>query len=229
MKSREKAAALQPEPFVPRPSGRPASVFGAARIALIAGGILGAVLVALHAWAVSGFGPWALPGIELLFLPVLAALLAIPLGVLLAAFERTRSEGAACLSACVVLILVGLLSHFVADRVRIRGFERAATRAAPLVAALHRYYDAHGQAPESLEALVPRYLGRLPGRLPELELVAGEEAQRRFDGNPWALWVCVPTGVINWDQFLYYPLQNYPEVDHGGWLEPVGDWRYVRE
>ena len=59
--------------------------------------------------------------------------------------------------------------------------------------------------------------------------VRGEEAESRFDGNPWALWVCVPTGVINWDQFMYLPLLNYPRTGHGGWLEPVGDWRYVWE
>jgi len=36
-----------------------------------------------------------------------------------------------------------------------------------------------------------------------------------FDGNPWVLVVRTPSGGINFDQFLYYPLQNYPEEGYG--------------
>lgn len=47
--------------------------------------------------------------------------------------------------------------------------------------------------------------------------------------NPWVLVVFTPSGGINFDQFMYFPLQNYPEHGYGGWLERIDDWAYVHE
>jgi len=63
---------------------------------------------------------------------------------------------------------------------------------------------------------------------PNYEYMCGEEAER-FDGNPWVLLVRTPSGPINWDMFMYFPLQNYPEAGYGGRIEDVGDWAYVHE
>jgi len=38
-----------------------------------------------------------------------------------------------------------------------------------------------------------------------------------------------PSGGFNWDIFIYFPSQNYPEYKYGGFLEKVEDWAYVHE
>jgi hypothetical protein len=50
-----------------------------------------------------------------------------------------------------------------------------------------------------------------------------------YEGNPWVITVFTPSGGINFDQFMYFPLTNYPKTGYGGWLERVGDWAYVHE
>jgi hypothetical protein len=69
----------------------------------------------------------------------------------------------------------------------------------------------------------------VPGRLPPIELVSGDKAREYYQGNPWVLTAIVSTGSVNWDKFLYFPLQNYPSTGYGGWLERIGDWAYVHE
>ena len=66
------------------------------------------------------------------------------------------------------------------------------------------------------------------GAYPKYEYVAGEEA-KKWDDNPWVLYVRTPLGGLNWDMFIYFPKQNYPEHGYGGVLERVKDWAYVHE
>ena len=63
---------------------------------------------------------------------------------------------------------------------------------------------------------------------PKFEFVAGQKALD-YHENPWVLCVFTPSGGINFDQFMYFPKQNYPETGYGGWLERIGDWAYVHE
>jgi hypothetical protein len=64
---------------------------------------------------------------------------------------------------------------------------------------------------------------------PKYEYLTGRQTLEQYDGNPWVVWVDTPSGGINWDIFLYYPRQNYPQRGHGGYLERVKDWAYVHE
>ncbi len=41
--------------------------------------------------------------------------------------------------------------------------------------------------------------------------------------------VQTPLGVLNWDQILYFPNQNYPAKGYGGPIELIDDWAYVHE
>lgn len=78
--------------------------------------------------------------------------------------------------------------------------------------------------------MVPEFLERIPktgmGTYPDYKYWTGSDS---FDGNPWALIVSAPSGPLNFDQFMYFPLTNYPATGYGGWLERVGDWAYVHE
>ena len=108
----------------------------------------------------------------------------------------------------------------------------AATRAKPLIRAIEQYSLDHDTPPASISEVVPEYLPAIPSGLPPLELISGDEltsSNYSAYGNPWILHSVVSTGILNWDQFIYFPLQNYPRNDYGGWLEPIGKWAYVHE
>ncbi len=131
--------------------------------------------------------------------------------------------------ACIFSFFAGAV---LGENIRREAFLKLAARSQPLVDAIHGYETKHGRPPDTLQSLVPEFLPQVPrtgmGAYPEYHFVAGEAAQR-FANNPWALYVPTPSGGINFDQFIYFPLQNYPRRGFGGWLEPVGDWAYVHE
>jgi hypothetical protein len=120
----------------------------------------------------------------------------------------------------------------IAGRLRMHGFAALAHRSETLVAAVKAYDAKFGRPPDSLEALVPDFISGIPSTgmraYPKYEYLAGEKA-KPFDDNPWVLYVFTPSGGINFDQFMYFPRQNYPEHGYGGWLERIGDWAYVHE
>ncbi|MBX3342660.1 MAG: hypothetical protein KF711_13800, partial [Nitrospira sp.] len=63
---------------------------------------------------------------------------------------------------------------------------------------------------------------------PDYHYYAGTNASR-YDTNPWVVVVHTPSGGINFDQFMYFPLQNYPPRGYGGSLARIRDWAYVHE
>ncbi len=109
-------------------------------------------------------------------------------------------------------------------------FAELAERSKPLVAAIHAYQQKRGRPPESLSSLVPEYISSVPttgmGAYPKYEYLMDTT---NFHGNPWVLRVFTPAGGINFDQFLYFPLTNYPATGYGGVLRRIGDWAYVFE
>jgi hypothetical protein len=62
-----------------------------------------------------------------------------------------------------------------------------------------------------------------------VRLYVGAESRESFDGNPWVLVAPVSSGIINWDLFMYFPLQNYPDHGYGGSVQRIADWAYVHE
>jgi hypothetical protein len=181
-----------------------------------------------HALPIFGHG-WRIAGVELfIFVPMLAlvvAIVAMPFLLL----RRTRPSAIDTLLVSGGLVILFIPTLFLATHARRYGFRLAARRAQPLVAALGAYQKDHGAAPQTLAELSPAYIAALPARLPPLELIAGDEARSRFDGNDWVLFSVVSTGLLNWDQFMYFPRQDYPDVGYGGWVERVDDWAYVHE
>lgn len=136
-----------------------------------------------------------------------------------------------CLS-CVVYIATAFPCFRVANSVRMHGFGKLAERSAPLVKSIYDYEAKYGNAPENLEALVPEFIPSVPNTgmaaYPDYYYMVGERA-RKWDGNPWILYVETPSGGINFDKFMYFPNQNYPKRGYGGSLERIEDWAYVHE
>jgi len=56
-----------------------------------------------------------------------------------------------------------------------------------------------------------------------------EDLQPHYWGTPFELTVHCSIGVLNWDEFVYWPLEEYPDHMMGGWVERIGGWAYVHE
>jgi hypothetical protein len=169
----------------------------------------------------------------LLVFPLLFALLAVVASPLWFLFPSKRKEAIGTFAAATVYFAIGILCIAIGSKVRTGGFERLAERSRPLISAVRRFEAENERPPASLNELVPRYLAAIPNTgmaaYPAYEYVTGDTALKHYHGNPWAVWVDTPSGGINWDIFLYYPRQNYPQRGHGGSLESVNDWAYVHE
>ena len=193
-----------------------------------------AILLVVTEWlAVSPWGfKWLVAVSTAVPLPVTLAVV----GILVApwfGFSKKHRQPAVFALVCSVTCLVSFTVGAVAGaHIRRAAFVALAERSKPLVEAVKTYERNHGMPPESLNSLVPHYLPKIPstrmGAFPAYEYASGDKA-KRFEANPWALYVFTPSGGINFDQFLYFPLQNYPQRGFGGWLERIGDWAYVHE
>ncbi|MEO6593807.1 MAG: hypothetical protein ABIP94_03545 [Planctomycetota bacterium] len=53
--------------------------------------------------------------------------------------------------------------------------------------------------------------------------------QGRFEQVDWLLAASVPSGFLNFDEFIYLPNQNYPECGWSGWWQRLRRWAYLRQ
>ena len=181
-----------------------------------------------------GTGGWSTPGIELLVFPVLIALFIWSVGVVtrlirfVAKGQRAKKDS---ISPQVTLgiIIGGAIGIWLGGELRMYGFALAAERAEPMIEAIEEFTRDEGHPPDELSALVPTYIVELPTKLPPLDIVTDSEKLAEYGNNPWALSALVSRGLSNWDRFIYFPDQEYPERGFGGGLERIGGWAYVHE
>lgn len=99
-----------------------------------------------------------------------------------------------------------------------------------MVNVIEQFTEREGRPPASLQELVPRYLPTIPKTgMPVYPKYSYSTETNQWDGNPWVLYVNCTSGGINFDMFMYFPKQNYPEKGYGGWIERIGAWAYVHE
>ncbi len=165
-------------------------------------------------------------------LPLMAALLALVIAPFLLFVRRLRPFAVRSLIAAAVVAVATVVGLRLGRPIRMAAFHSLAERSAPLVQAIRAYESRHGAPPTDLAALVPEFIPSIPGTgmaaHPRYKYHVGEKAVH-YDGNPWVLVVFTPSGGINFDRFMYFPLQNYPKTGYGGSLEPISDWAYVHE
>ncbi|MEQ1751311.1 MAG: hypothetical protein ABL974_17945 [Prosthecobacter sp.] len=165
-------------------------------------------------------------------LVVIFALISIPILAVMAFTEVWRRWALRWFIVSIVALIAGVAGLFLINLVRNEQFRNLAARSEPLIAAIHHYEKMNGAPPKSLEVLVPGLLPKLPGTrmgaYPNYVYLTGEDAAH-YNGNPWILQVPCPLGFSNWDEFLYFPLQNYPATEYGGVLERMGTWAYLHE
>lgn len=169
---------------------------------------------------------------EVAFLLGLLSAFVLVVGVPLLIFRRTR-RAAFLAMACALAHLVGQRAGGGSWSTERNAYLSVAARSKPLIVAIEAYEKEFGHPPDSLGELVPRFISQLPktgiSSCPEYEFVTGEKARSYYMGNPWVLRMHPPQVGIGWDDFFYFPLQNYPPNGYGGWLERIGDWAYVHE
>lgn len=123
------------------------------------------------------------------------------------------------------IVMIGALQA--AWRIRRTEFAALAERAQPLIEAIEQYERDHSRAPRSLPALVPDYVPAVPKtghpRYPDFEYEPSPA------GVTWALIVPCSLGFGNWDEFFYWPTEDYPEHTGAGSIERVGRWAYLHE
>ncbi len=199
---------------------------------LSAAALLGIPAAERAAVAPNGTDQWLWVEPLVFCVPFLAAAVVVLMGL----FKLITGRGTRTHALWVACALIYLVAEFIAvrigHRIRMDAFKSLALRSAPLVQAIKAYELQHGRPPQSLVALVPAFLPQVPttgmAAYPNYEYETGYSAAD-FHGNPWVLVVHTPSGGVNFDQFLYFPLQNYPEHGYGGRLQRLGDWAYVHE
>lgn len=189
-------------------------------------------LFAYLAVSPNGSENFLLPNI--LFVVVLVwAFIALPVSLLLLVAKKHRKSAINVIAFSAVFIPAEMLGINLGAQVRTSAFQALAKRSEPLVCAIHDYARAKGMPPGQFKDLVPGYLKEIPGTniaaYPSYELYSDTSAPKNYYGNPWVLMVFTPTLGINFDQFMYFPLQNYPLKGYGGAIEKIGKWAYVHE
>jgi 4-amino-4-deoxy-L-arabinose transferase-like glycosyltransferase len=183
-------------------------------------------MIGMHALCITGAGGWAIPGAESFFFVPLVCML-IGLGALPCLLRRRwRSRAASTLFYAVGLVVLFMPAMSVAVGARRYGFTLAAERARPLVSALTRFEREKGRPPLALNELTPAYLPRLPSGIPPVELVARENTPEAYGGNRWVLIAYVPSAVMSFDAFVYFPNQNYEAMSG---VTRIADWAYLHD
>jgi len=143
--------------------------------------------------------------------------------------KRTLGIGMACVA--VVFLVTAWIGASIISNVRRSSFVKLAERSAPLVAAIDSYYRDTGRPPMSLDQLVPVYLKSIPATgmsgYPNYSYSAGNTSA--IGREPWTLWVATPSGFLDFDRFVYFPSQDYPEQGESGFYEQIGTWAYYHE
>jgi hypothetical protein len=164
-------------------------------------------------------------------LPVLACMVVGPCYVVLCLAQRRRSQALRCLAACILFCVVIIGAARIGGRLRIKAFGALAQRSMVLVDAIRAYERKYGRPPGDLHELIPEFLAAVPTTgmhaYPQYEYLVPADGER--SGNPWVLSVSTPSGFLNFDRFVYYPLQNYPQDVDGNPLERVSEWAYLHE
>ena len=165
-------------------------------------------------------------------LSFVASLILLPLGVLLLFSPSTRRHASDLLVLVCAHVLISYTVIDVARGIRRGAFADLATRSESLVVAVRSYESDKGEAPTTLELLVPDYLPEVPSTgmnsYPEYRIRIPEKPDE-LNGNPWAISVYASDWGHSFDQFIYLPNQVYPERGYGGFLEPIEGWAYVHE
>lgn len=113
---------------------------------------------------------------------------------------------------------------------RLNAFARASANAVPVIQALAKHHQIHGEYPHSLEELTPKLLARIPSTglvgYPEFRYLQGyNDIHKNADSYE----LRVDCGCLDFDRFCYWPSESYPATLQRNRVIPIGAWIYVDE
>jgi hypothetical protein len=134
--------------------------------------------------------------------------------------------------SCLCFIGLWILAIGSANLLRHRSFVQASRVGDRLVHALAQYRDDKGEYPDSLDRLIPGYLEEIPytGMIAYPEFSYSKD-RNDIRTNPGSFEVRIncTSGGINFDRFIYWPSETYPDRIQGNGVERIGKWAYVHE
>ncbi|OGI11489.1 MAG: hypothetical protein A2Y40_01550 [Candidatus Margulisbacteria bacterium GWF2_35_9] len=147
------------------------------------------------------------------------------ISLILLAVKKYRKLAFKIVSIIITIYFCIAILQLFSWHIRKLSFSKLASRSEVLISAINKYEEATGKAPESLNNLVPDYISRIPKtgilNYPKIEY---SNYERR-----WNLFVETPRGPLNWDLFIYFSDQIYPDYMFGGFVEKIGKWAYIHE
>jgi hypothetical protein len=115
---------------------------------------------------------------------------------------------------------------------RHRAFVRASHVGDRVVQALAQYRSETGEYPDRPEQLVPGYIEQLPytGMI-AYPAFAYTKGHNDLEGKPgsYELRINCTSGGINFDRFIYWPSEVYPDQIQENGVERIRGWAYVHE
>ena len=134
--------------------------------------------------------------------------------------------------SCLCFIGLWILAVGSANSLRHRAFVRASQVGDRLVQAIVQYRDHKGEYPDHLDRLVPGYLEEIPytGMIAYPEF-SYRKNRNDIQTNPgsFELRIDCTSGGINFDRFIYWPSETYPDRIQDNGVERIGKWAYVHE
>lgn len=134
--------------------------------------------------------------------------------------------------ACICFAGLWILSLRRAISLRRQAFVRASHAGDRIVRALAQYRNDKGEYPNSLEELVPAYVERVPytGLIayPTLDYAKDRNDNQAVAGS-YDLRIWCSTLPVNFDRFLYWPSETYPDRIQDKPVERIRQWAYVHE
>jgi hypothetical protein len=134
--------------------------------------------------------------------------------------------------SCLCFMGLWILAIGSAHSLRHWAFVQASRVGDHLVQALARYRADKGEYPDSLDRLVPGHLEEIP----YTGMIAYPEFSYRKDRNDirtnpgsFELRIDCTSGGINFDRFIYWPSETYPDRIQGNGVERIYKWAYVHE
>jgi hypothetical protein len=134
--------------------------------------------------------------------------------------------------SCLCFVGLWFLAMWSANALRHRAFVRASQVGDRIVHALGRFRHDNGEYPDSLKRLSPGYLEEIPytGMIayPEFSYCRDRNGIETSPGS-YELQINCPTGMLNFDSFIYWPSETYPDRIGGNGVERIRTWAYIHE
>jgi hypothetical protein len=135
-----------------------------------------------------------------------------------------------CLASAVCFIGGSIAGGSISNHIEKKTLAQLAKRSKPLIFAIKNYEQRFGHPPDSLDTLAPEFIPKVPttgiGASPDYRFESLTN-NSTYGKNPWVLCVHSPTGgPLNFDDYVYLPLQDYSVLSYGDIAWRVGNWAY---